>query len=59
MSGTESWYIGQMLDGEILTVEEAVNKLNAVTKETIISLANTIKLDTVYLLQPQDSKEIE
>ena len=59
MSGTESWYIGQMLDGSILTVEEAVELLNGVTKDTIVELANTITLDTVYLLQPQEGKEAE
>ncbi|MEE1055738.1 MAG: pitrilysin family protein [Acutalibacteraceae bacterium] len=57
VAGTESWYINQMLDNEILTVEQAVEKLNAVDKDTIVELANTITLDTVYLLQPKDSKE--
>lgn len=60
MSGAESWYINQMLDKEILTVEQAVDKLNAVDKDTIVKLANTITLDTVYLLQPNvDSREEE
>lgn len=59
LSGTEAWYIGQMLDKKLSTVDEVVNALNSVTKETIVKLANTIKLDTVYLLQPNSSKEAE
>lgn len=57
VNGTESWYINQMLDNEVLTVEQAVEKLNAVDKDTIVELANTITLDTVYLLQPKECKE--
>ncbi len=59
VSGMESWYIGQMLDKKILTVEECVDILNNVDKETIISLANTIKLDTIYLLQPSEKAKEE
>ena len=60
VSGMESWYIGQMLDKKILTVDECVDILNNVDKETIVRLANTIKLDTIYLLQPdKDTKEEE
>ena len=57
VTGTESWYINQMLDNEILTVEQAIKKLNAVDKDTIVKLANTITLDTIYMLQPKDCKE--
>lgn len=57
VTGTESWYINQMLDNEILTVEQAVEKLNAIDKDTIVKLANTITLDTIYLLQPKECKE--
>ena len=53
VSGMESWYIGQMLDKKILTVEECVDIINNVDKETIVALANTIILDTIYLLQPE------
>lgn len=56
VSGTEGWYIGQMLDKEILTVEEAVEKVLVVTKEEIIDLAKTITLDTIYLLQPKEEE---
>ncbi|MBQ7522388.1 MAG: insulinase family protein [Clostridia bacterium] len=59
VSGMESWYIGQMLDKKILTVDECVDILNNVDKETIISLANTIKLDTIYLLQPSEKAKEE
>lgn len=57
VSGTEAWYIGQMLDKDILTVEEYVEQVNSVDKETIVRLANTIILDTIYVLKPE--KEVE
>ena len=56
VSGTEGWYIGQMLDKEILTVEQAVDAVTAVSKDDIVALANTIILDTIYLLQPKEEE---
>lgn len=50
LSGSESWYITQMLDKELMSPKQAVEKLNAVTKEEIIDAAKTIELDTVYIL---------
>ena len=45
-----------MLDKEILTVEQAVEKVSAITKEEITELAKTITLDTIYLLQPKEEE---
>lgn len=59
VSGTESWYTGQMLDNKILTVDEAVSELKDVDKNTIVELANSIKLDTIYILQPKSAEEAE
>ena len=59
VSGTEGWYIGQMLDNKILTVDEAVDELKKVDRNTIVELANTIKLDTIYILQPKSAEEAE
>ena len=57
VSGTEGWYIGQMLDNKILTVDEAVDELKKIDKNTIVELANSIKLDTIYILQPKSAEE--
>lgn len=54
IKGIESFYTGQFLDKQILTVDEMIQQLNAVTKEDIVSLAKTITLDTVYLLKPKE-----
>ena len=56
VSGTEGWYIGQMLDRNILTVAQAVEMVEAVTKEDITKLAKTITLNTIYLLQPKEEE---
>ncbi len=55
--GIESVYINQLLDKEVLTVDEMIQQLNAVTKEDIIILAQTITLDTVYLLKPKEERQ--
>lgn len=50
ISGTEEWYISQMLDKSLMSPKDASDKLNAVTKEEVIAAAKKIKLDTVYVL---------
>lgn len=49
--GLESYYISQVFDKEILTPEQQAEKINGVTKEDIINVANKVTLDTVYLLE--------
>lgn len=39
------------------TLEERFNKINKVTKEDVIKLANKIHLDTVYLLEGESNEE--
>lgn len=57
LSGSEGWYITQMLDKELMSPKQAVEKLNAVTKEDIIDAAKTIELDTVYILTSKGKEE--
>lgn len=57
LSGSENWYITQMLDNELMSPKQAVEKLNAVTKEEIIAAAETIELDTVYILTSKEKEE--
>jgi len=55
--GLENWYTSQLLDKKIDSTEEACQKINNITKEQIISAANKVTLDTVYVLQPLTERE--
>lgn len=50
----KDFYLGQMLYGEICTVEEVVDKINKVTKEQITEAFSKIVLDTVYFLKGRE-----
>ena len=50
VSGIDAYYMSQMLDKQICTPSEAVEKINAVTKEDVIRCANKLTLDTVFTL---------
>ncbi|MBR4282878.1 MAG: insulinase family protein [Clostridia bacterium] len=47
----EGWYLTRIFDKNPLTPEEFVKRINGVSREEIISAANTINLDTIYLLK--------
>ncbi len=51
VGGIAGWYISQLGDGKLLSVEEAIADFNAVTKEQIVEAANMLTLDTVYVLK--------
>lgn len=57
VSGIDAYYISQMLDSAICTPTEAVEKVNAVTKEDIVRCANKLTLDTVFTLTGTGIKE--
>ncbi len=47
-----SWYLIRIVDGdEGADIEELLKKINKVTKEDIIAVANTVIQDTVYFLK--------
>ena len=50
LGAMENWYIGQTFSTKVLTPEQAVQEINAVTKEQIIEAAQKIRLDTEYRL---------
>lgn len=56
-SGTQSWYIGQILKGTQRTPQEEADLLCSVTKEQIVAAANKLTLDTVYVLTSKDTAE--
>lgn len=45
-----SWYLRQAYNGTTFTPEQEIERINAVTKEDIIKVAKSLKLDTVYIL---------
>lgn len=51
VSGIGEWYVSQLADAKLLTVEEAIEDFNSVTKEQIVEAANKLTLDTVYVLR--------
>lgn len=59
VGGIDGYYISQMLDGEIMTPKQAVDKVNAVTKEDVIRCAKKLTLDTVYTLTGVSAEETE
>ncbi|MBR3972040.1 MAG: insulinase family protein [Ruminococcus sp.] len=54
VGGIANWYISQIGDGRLLSVDEAIAEFNAVTKEQIIEAANKLTLDTVYVLKGEE-----
>ena len=50
VGGISGHYLSQMFDKEILSPQECVDKVNAVTKEDVIRCAQKLKLDTVFTL---------
>ncbi len=51
------WYASQMLDKEMISPEEYIEEINAVSRERIIDAANTFTADTVYLLAGNGGEE--
>lgn len=54
VTGNEEWFVSQLIDPEFLTIEETINKFNAVTREDIIKAANKLTLDTIYILSTKE-----
>ncbi len=52
-----SWYFIQAVRGDFLTPEQAIDKLNSVTREEIINAAKSFKLDTVYLMLGSEKED--
>lgn len=51
VGGNTEWYVSQLGDKKLMSVEEAVAAFEAVTKEQIVEAANKLTLDTVYVLK--------
>ncbi len=46
-----TYYFGQELSGKLTNFEEYIDKINAVTKEQIQEIANSISINTIYFLR--------
>lgn len=58
LSATEDFYMGRGLLDYEESVDGFLEKLNEVTKERIVAVANTLQLDTVYFLKGVQNNEI-
>lgn len=56
VSSVSNWYFSRIMDNDIITPEEMVNRINSVTRNEIIEAAVSMKLDTAYTLT-SDKKE--
>ncbi|MCM1329441.1 MAG: insulinase family protein [Ruminococcus sp.] len=50
-----NWYFARICDGNIYTPEEQIERINKITREDVIAAANTLKLDTVYVLTGKEA----
>lgn len=51
IEGIETWYGGQLFNPEIRSIEELSEIYMAITEEDIVAAANTLTLDTVFVLK--------
>lgn len=45
------WTFSERISGTHLTVEQAIDKINSVTKDDVVAAAKSFKLDTVFVLE--------
>ncbi len=55
LSSIESWYLSQTFCDKLMSPEECVEEIYNINKEQIISAANKITLDTVYILKNKEN----
>ncbi|MBE6825189.1 MAG: insulinase family protein [Ruminococcaceae bacterium] len=59
VGGINAYYMSQMLDSVVYTPQEAVDKVNSITKEDVIACAKKLTLDTVFTLTGVSKNEEE
>ncbi|MDR0197505.1 MAG: insulinase family protein [Oscillospiraceae bacterium] len=55
LSGMAKWYLGHIYMRDVVTPEQAIARYLAVTRERIIKAAESVSLDTVYVLTERDT----
>ena len=46
-----TYYIGQEISSKLLSFDEYTNKINWVSREDVIKIANSININTIYFLK--------
>lgn len=59
LGAMDSWYLAQILGQTQYSPDMESELFDHITKESIMQAVNKIKLDTVYMLMPQEEKEKE
>lgn len=52
-----SWYISQLMDDQLLTIEEYIEEVQRVTPERLQAACRLYSADTFYTLMPQEDNE--
>lgn len=55
MSAIGGWYMERVCSGDIFSPEEQIERIKRVTREEVIAAANSLKLDTVYVLTGKEA----
>ena len=53
------YYLGQIVTGKIVTIDELIEKIEAVTLEDVVKIAEKIKLQMIYFLTAESEAEPE
>ncbi|NMA79438.1 MAG: insulinase family protein [Clostridiales bacterium] len=56
-SAVEGWYVTQIYSGTNFTPEEEGEKLSNIGKDEIVQAAQSLKLDTIYVLTGEESQQ--
>ncbi len=54
----EDWYLGRIIEGRIVSPEQEIRALEAVTRDEVIEAARQVTLDTVYLLTAKEDSDV-
>lgn len=46
-----TYYFSQELSDEFISIEDYINRINSVTKEQILNIANNVQINTIYFLK--------
>ena len=56
-SSYEGWYFERFCEGNVVTPSERLNDYKNVTKARIVQAANSLKLDSIYLMLDKEEAE--
>ncbi len=56
-SSIEAWYLNRLFDHNLVSPEEFIEKVAAITKDDLVQAAQNVVLDTVYVLKGQEGSQ--